>query len=133
MSTPQNSSDTQRRIGISIQCALYANAYDCQDAIRMSKAVDGLERLISQEAARQTQELIDSVELPYPEDVFGELDPGEYSEIDEFAKTRGYRIDRISGTLMRRGWKVFKRQLQDRVNDLGLNDSDTKKGSGEPQ
>lgn len=61
---------------------------------------------------------IDSIDLPWTKDVFTELDPDEYEKIDEFAKTRGYRIDRISGTLMRRGWSVFKRQLLEELNDL---------------
>jgi hypothetical protein len=58
------------------------------------------------------------MELPWPEDVFGKVPEGDWHAIDVFAKTLGYRVDTISGDLMRRGWKVYERLLRERVNDL---------------
>lgn len=62
---------------------------------------------------------VEAIECPWPEDVFGP-DPGsqEWAAIDAFVRERGYRIDRVSGTLMRRGWEVFRWQLQERLADL---------------
>lgn len=68
--------------------------------------------------ADDLRELIDNIELPWPEDVFGIVPEGEWHEIDEFAKTRGYRVDTISASLMRRGWRVFKRQLLEELTDM---------------
>lgn len=53
-------------------------------------------------------------ELPWPVDVFGEVPAADWPKIDEFAtKELGYRIDRISGTLMRRGWLLHKQRLEE--------------------
>lgn len=80
----------------------------------MTKHSDGVEPV----ATKSLTEVMASLQLPWPKDVFGEVPQGDWHAIDVFAKTLGYRIDTISGTLMRRGWAVYERLLREAVNDL---------------
>lgn len=69
--------------------------------------------------SKSLTEVMASLELPWPEDVFSKVSDNDWSDIDDWLReNKGYAIDRVSGHLMRRGWKVYERLLRERVNDL---------------
>lgn len=53
-------------------------------------------------------------QLPWPKDIFGEVPEGDWAKIHKFAEGHlGYPIDRISGDLMRSGWNIRQRYLDE--------------------
>lgn len=68
--------------------------------------------------AGELESTMKEVEIPWPVDIFGEVPQEDWHKIDEFAKTLGYRIDTISATLMRRGWKNHQRELKESLKAI---------------
>lgn len=92
---------------------------DYTTSVAGDKAKAELLQLITQSKIEAIETLMrDRVQLPWPKDIFGEVPETEWHEIDEFAKTRGYRIDNISATLMRTGWNCYGREVKEYLEDL---------------
>ncbi len=59
------------------------------------------------------------LELPWPKDVFGEVPKDDWSDIDDWLReNKGYAIDTVSATLMRRGWANHERLLKERLKEF---------------
>ena len=61
---------------------------------------------------------------PYPGDVFGEIKKRDWDRLDVFCReSLGYPPDRVSGDLMRRGYKAAVQKMTELINDYLAEDS----------
>ena len=55
---------------------------------------------------------------PYPGDVFGDVKQGDWKKLDRYCReSLGYPLDRVSGDLMRRGYRAALEKMTELIND----------------
>lgn len=99
-------------------------------------AMQRVDEYVAQEIGKGQEQLLQDFrpELPWPKDIFGEVTSDEFGVIDKLLTEHlGFRIDRVSATLMRRGWAIYEQQLKEFLAEAHLSDSEvTEKNLGNP-